>query len=134
MRLAVGLFLATIVVAGAGVYFVNSRVGGVDAEDQLPPGRLTLLDDSLIPAATASVAAPAKPTIFVSGCFESNGECRCIDKQGQRIPVDQLTHDDCRAMLKIAPKQPRPTAACGCLILAAGDSLQTGAHHAGIPF
>lgn len=104
MRLAAGLFLATVIVAGAGVYFVNARVGGVDPGEQLPPARLTLPDGGPVPAPAATVASAAKSTIYVSGCFDSNGECRCIDKQGHRIPLDQITHDDCRVMLKIAPK------------------------------
>lgn len=104
MRLVAALFLATIFVAGAGVYFVNARVGGADLEEELPSGRLTLPDDAATPSVAASVAAPTKPTIYVSGCFESNGECRCIDKRGHRIPLSELSHEDCRVMLKIAPR------------------------------
>jgi hypothetical protein len=95
------LFLATVLVASIGVYYVNAKVGGTD-ESPEDVGNSTPLAPQFQPVAPSNVASSS--TIHVSGCFDSGGKCRCLDPAGRRIPVSEISYEDCRKMLETGPR------------------------------
>lgn len=96
MRLTL-LFLALTVLAVAlGVFFINMRVS--------VPEPIETREYSAPFPATAEVAEPmvaeavTEPPLYVSACIDSGNRCRCLDKQGRDL---NLENKDCRAMLKL---------------------------------
>jgi hypothetical protein len=101
MRLTLIFLIATVLVSSLGVYYVNAHVGGTeDVSEEASGGALSIVPAAAAPPASVSVGQP----IMISGCFESDGKCRCLDTQSRRVPLTDLSYADCRKMLEIGPK------------------------------
>jgi len=100
VRLTFVLFLATAIIASTGVYLVNARVEGGDYGDETTrPVPREAPPLAKLPAENAQASV-----INVTGCFDSEGKCRCIDERGHRIPVSEISDADCRKVLEIGPR------------------------------